>query len=146
MAAKGAWRNYGRINGSDLGRKAIKVHICQGCGTWFERNKPPQCTSCGIMAFDTFDSKTEAKRWMQLRLLERGGHISDLRRQIAFPLMTVGKQGLATKFADYVADFVYEEKGQRVIEDSKAQNGISPESALKLRVMEAMGLPVKLTH
>jgi len=142
---KRAWRNFGRINGSDLGAKAIRVHICTSCGMWHERTKPPQCVTCGMMQFDSFDSKTEAKRWATLRLLERGGHISELRRQVPFPLMTVGKLGLATKFAEYVADFVYVEKGERVIEDSKARSGISPESALKLRCMEAAGLTVKLT-
>lgn len=144
MAAKAAWRKFGRINGSDLGRMAIKVHICTGCGEWHEGKKPAQCR-CGVMSFDTFDSKTEAKRWAQLRMLERAGHISGLRRQVPFPLMTVGREGLACRFADYIADFVYTENGERVIEDSKAKNGISPEASLKLRIMEAMGLPVKLT-
>ncbi len=141
---KGAWRGYARLNGSDLGRMAIRVHICTSCGDWHEGKKPAQC-HCGMMLFDSFDSKGEAKRWAQLNLLQRGGHISELRRQVPFPLMTIGREGLATKFAEYVADFVYVEKGERVIEDSKARSGISPESALKLRVMEAMGLPVKLT-
>ena len=143
--AKGAWRKFGRINGSDLGAKAIRVYICTSCGMWHERAKPPQCVTCGMMAFDSFDSKGEAKRWATLQLLVKAGEISELRRQVVFPLMTVGRQGLATRFADYVADFVYVEKGERVIEDSKARSGISPEAALKLRVMEAMGLTVKLT-
>lgn len=141
---KRAWRKFGRINGSDLGAKAIRVHICTSCGEWWEGKKPAQCR-CGMMAFDSFDSKGEAKRWAQLNLLQRAGHISELRRQVPFPLMTVGRQGLATKFADYIADFVYVENGERVIEDSKARAGISPEAALKLRCMEAAGLTVKLT-
>jgi hypothetical protein len=142
--AKAAWRKFGRINGSDLGRMAIKVFICQSCGAWFEGKAPAQC-DCGRLAFDRFDSKTEAKRWAQLRLLERAGHISELRRQVPFPLLTVGREGLAVKFATYVADFVYVENGQRITEDSKAKAGISPESALKLRCMEAAGYPVRLT-
>lgn len=139
-----AWRGYARLNGSDLGRMAIRVHICTSCGEWHEGKKPAQCR-CGMMAFDSFDSKGEAKRWAQLGLLERGGHISELRRQVPFPLMTIGREGLATKFAEYVADYVYVENGQRVIEDHKARSGISPEAALKLRCMEAAGNTVKLT-
>lgn len=143
---KGQWRKFGRLNGSDLGRMAIRVHICQKCGMWHEGAKPDQCHTCGVLAtFDHFDSKGEAKRWAQLRLLERSGQITALRRQVSYPLLTVGREGLPVRFAYYVADYVYEENGIEVIEDHKAPSGISPEAALKLRVMEAAGRPVKLT-
>ena len=46
-----------------------------------------------------FASKKEAKRWSELRLLERAGKIKNLRRQVPYPLT------IKTK---YVADFVYE--------------------------------------
>ena len=62
----------------------------------------------------TFDSKREAVRWGELRLLERAGQISDLQRQVRFPIAVNGHPiGL------YVADFTYLAKGQRVVEDSK---------------------------
>jgi hypothetical protein len=62
----------------------------------------------------TFDSKHEAKRWTELKLLERAGQITDLLRQVKFPIAVNGHPiGL------YVADFAYIEKGQRVVEDSK---------------------------
>lgn len=140
-----AWRNFARINGSDLGRLAIKVHICCGCGTWYEGKKPVQCDMCGRLDFDDFDSKTEAKRWANLRLLERAGEISDLQRQVPFPLMTITADGKPVRWATYLADFVYTENGSRVVEDSKARSGISPEAALKLRCMEAAGISVRLT-
>lgn len=38
-----------------------------------------------------FDSKREANRWLGLRLLERAGQITDLRRQV--PIMLEGRDG-----------------------------------------------------
>lgn len=139
-----AWQKFGRINGSDLGKRAIRVHICSACGMWFEGTMPVQC-SCGRLTFDHFDSKGEAQRWMQLRLLERAGEISELRRQVPFPLFTLTGLGKPVQFAIYKADYVYLENGLRVIEDFKSKSGISPEAALKLRVMEAAGNSVRLT-
>jgi len=39
----------------------------------------------------TFDSKKEAKRWGELKLLEQAGEIIELRRQVVVPL--VGRDG-----------------------------------------------------
>lgn len=39
----------------------------------------------------TFDSKHEAKRWMELRILEKAGEIDNLKRQV--PIMLQGKNG-----------------------------------------------------
>ncbi len=141
---KNAWQKFNRVNGSDIGKLAIKVYLCTLCRCWHEGKKPAQCIDCGGMAFDMFDSKTEAKRWAQLSMHQRQGLISELRRQVKFPLMTVGRQGLAIEFAYYLADFVYVENGVRVIEDSKG-GGVSPDARLKLACMQAMGLPVRLT-
>lgn len=46
-----------------------------------------------------FASKKEAKRWQELKLLEKAGHITNLKRQVRYKLQmeTV-----------YVADFVYD--------------------------------------
>ncbi len=49
-----------------------------------------------------FDSKGELARWEELRLLERAGEISGLRRQIKYPLVVNG-----VDLGSYVADFVY---------------------------------------
>jgi hypothetical protein len=63
-----------------------------------------------------FDSQRELRRWGELKLLERAGEITNLKRQVPFELIPkVGRQR-ATYF---VADFVYEEKGRTVVEDSK---------------------------
>ena len=64
----------------------------------------------------TFDSKHEADRWFALRLLERGGYIKNLERQVRIELIPKSRFGRAIV---YVADFVYEENGNKVIEDAK---------------------------
>lgn len=51
-----------------------------------------------------FDSKKEASRWAQLKLLQAAGKIRNLKRQV--PLRCEVNGELVCK---YVADFVYEE-------------------------------------
>jgi hypothetical protein len=63
---------------------------------------------------ETFDSAKEARRWQELKLLEAAGEIKSLRRQVTFPCEHNGV--LITK---YRADFVYEQQGRVVVEDSK---------------------------
>jgi hypothetical protein len=86
-----------------------------------------------------FQSKLEADRWMQLRLLERAGQISDLRRQVEYWL--IAGDVLA---AVYVADFVYVENGKEVVEDTKGT--ITKEFEIKYALMKGLlGIEVKLT-
>lgn len=82
---------------------------------------------------EKFDSRKELCRWLELRLLERSGEISDLRRQVKFELIpsqrepdTIGKRGGLIKGkviehgVNYVADYVYKDKqGNTVVEDVK---------------------------
>ena len=64
-----------------------------------------------------FDSKREAARWRELRLLERAGEISDLRRQVRYELVP---KLPGERPVDYIADFVYRDKnGNEVVEDVK---------------------------
>jgi hypothetical protein len=53
----------------------------------------------------TFDSKREAKDWQELLLLQKAGKISDLQRQVEFPLK-VKKLLIAT----YRADFTFTDR------------------------------------
>ena len=69
-------------------------------------------TSDGI----THDSVKEANRWCELKLLERAGRISDLRRQVKFEL--IPKQE-GERAIHYIADFVYIENGRQVVEEVK---------------------------
>lgn len=61
-----------------------------------------------------FDSRREYARWLALNLMLRAGRISDLRRQVVYELKANG-----VTIAKYVADFVYVEDGQTVVEDVK---------------------------
>lgn len=63
-----------------------------------------------------FDSKKEARRWRQLQAAQSAGAISNLERQVRFDLHGVGEVKLAT----YVADFVYLQDGERIVEDVKS--------------------------
>jgi hypothetical protein len=86
-----------------------------------------------------FDSKREAKRYKELKLLEMCGAIKDLKRQVVFELIptqreestrvyTKGrKKGqpiegkVIEKAVTYIADFTYIDSstGKMVVEDSK---------------------------
>ena len=73
---------------------------------------------------ETFDSIKECEHWCQLRLLERGKAISDLRRQVKFELLPAqkGPDGKVIERAvSYVADFTYvdKRKGEFIVEDTK---------------------------
>lgn len=73
-----------------------------------------------------FDSKKEARRYQQLKMLERAGEISNLRLQVKYYFEVNG--GLVTYDSGrkmfYKADFVYHDEmlGQEVVEDVKGQD------------------------
>lgn len=62
-----------------------------------------------------FDSKKEAQRWGELRLMERAGVISKLRHHVMYDLCVNG-----AIVAQYEADFVYLDNGLEVVEDVKS--------------------------
>lgn len=79
-----------------------------------------------------FDSVREMRRYAELSLLEKAGDIKNLRMQVVYELLpvqrepdTIGKRGGVKKgkvienAVKYVADFVYEQDGETVVEDSK---------------------------
>lgn len=61
-----------------------------------------------------FQSKAEARRYAELRLLQRAGQIADLRVHPRYPLVVNG-----VKCGYYEADFAYREGEQEVVEDVK---------------------------
>ena len=69
----------------------------------------------------TFDSRKEYLRFCELSLLEKAGMVTGLRRQVRFEL--IPSQRIDGKVVErpvhYVADFVYQENGQTVVEDTK---------------------------
>lgn len=69
-----------------------------------------------------FDSKKEANRYKELKLLEKAGHIKNLRLQPKFELLPKYEiNGRKVRAMYYIADFEYEEvtTGEKVIEDVK---------------------------
>jgi hypothetical protein len=68
-----------------------------------------------------YDSKREAKRAGELKLLERAKIISDLKEQVIFNLVPACAKADGTKErpVTYTADFVYIENGIQVVEDCK---------------------------
>jgi hypothetical protein len=63
-----------------------------------------------------FHSKGEARRYLDLKLRLAAGEISDLRLQVRYDLMVAG-----VLITTYIADFVYLENGQEVVEDFKGK-------------------------
>lgn len=68
-----------------------------------------------------FDSIKECQRYCELKLMQRAGVISDLQLQVPFELIPAqridGK--VVERAVTYVADFVYKQNGQTVVEDTK---------------------------
>lgn len=87
----------------------------------------------------TFDSKLEAKRYGELKLLEKGNLIFGLELQPKFPIVVNGK-----KICTYIADFKYILKtsqpqgvgSEEIIEDVKGMK--TPIYNLKKKLMKAI--------
>jgi hypothetical protein len=99
-----------------------------------------------------FDSRKEARRWQQLRLLESRGEIQDLKRQVEYELVPnqyeiverysdkTGKRlkdekRLAERRVYYVADFVYTKDGETVVEDTKSPVTRTKDYIIKRKLM-----------
>lgn len=71
-----------------------------------------------VVAGIAFDSKKEASRFQELKLLEKSGCISDLKIQVCF--LICPRMGGNKRARYYIADFVYKEGGKSIIEDVKS--------------------------
>lgn len=100
-----------------------------------KKYRSKKTTAYGI----SFDSKREAERYCELRVLEKAGKITDLQMQVPFELVPAQyetgtrlrrtKSGLKASSVSrlverpvkYIADFVYiePESGEKVVEDTK---------------------------
>lgn len=73
----------------------------------------------------TFDSKREAKRYNELKLLKRAGLIKNLELQKRFVLLDKYENGNGEKIrsVSYVCDFFYKDvnTGEDIVEDVKGQ-------------------------
>jgi hypothetical protein len=124
---------------------------CPVCDQWY---CGAQCHRCGQQADPathnkygsrrttvdgvTFDSAKEARRFGELVMMQKAGHISGLRRQVPFDLVVNGH-----KVATYRADFCYvDASGLDVVEDVKGFR--TPVYRLKRKLMLACwGIDIK---
>lgn len=81
----------------------------------------------------TFDSKREADRYSELKIMQKAGVIRDLRLQVKFPFFTDSIRPTKPTF-NYVADFVYISGDHEVIEDCKGFK--TPVYRLKKKLIE----------
>ena len=103
-----------------------------------------------------FDSVKEFNRYLDLKVLEKAGLISELQRQVKFVLIeaqrepdSIGKRGgkikgkLLEREAAYIADFTYrDENGELIVEDTKGIR--TPEYVLKRKLMlKVHGIQIK---
>lgn len=111
---------------------------------WYNQNKYRNTKT--IVDGITFDSRKEASRYRELKLLLDAGSISNLRCQEKFVLIPVqrepdiiGVRGgikkgkVIEKECSYLADFVYEEDGQTVVEDVKGYKNGSAYNIYKIK-------------
>lgn len=103
---------------------------------YFRTKKSKYNATKVVVDGDVYDSKKEARRGVELTLAEKVGKIENLRRQVKYILIpeqrepdTVGPRGgkkkgkLIEKEIAYIADFVYEQDGQTIVEDVKGYKG-----------------------
>lgn len=99
-----------------------------------------------------FDSKREFLRYMDLRILERAGEISDLKVHPKYPITIGGieirifskRYHKTGKHLTYVGDFEYRRAGELVIEDVKMQSGHRTDVyRIKRALMKAMGYDIE---
>lgn len=95
-------------------RKPLAMRVATS-GTSKYRNT--KCTVDG----ESYRSKREAQRHRTLMVMQRGGLIADLQREVPFVLAQSVRFAAkrATPALRYFADFVYTQDGQRVVEDCK---------------------------
>lgn len=94
-----------------------------------------------------FDSRKEYKRFCELQIMEAGGLIKNLQRQVKYVLIpaqrepdTVGKRGgikqgeLIERECSYIADFCYQlPTGETIVEDVKGYKGGGAYSVFKIK-------------
>lgn len=89
----------------------------------------------------TFDSRKEGRRYAELKMLERGGIIHDLQTQVPFILIPAqyavvdGKKKCIERECKYIADFVYYENGELVVEDTKSEATKTKDYIIKRKLL-----------
>ena len=79
-----------------------------------------------------FHSKKEAKDWEELKILERAGAISCLRRQVKIPITSHGEP-----ICNYIADFTYIVNGDSKITIHETKGVWTQTARLKWKLLKA---------
>lgn len=93
----------------------------------------------------TFDSKKEYNRYLELMIYQQGGVISDLKRQVPFVICDKVKDEngrTLQRESKYIADFTYVKDGQLVVEDAKGYRTDLYKLKKKL-MLERYGIAIK---
>ena len=93
---------------------------------------------------ELFDSRKEARRWLELKSLEKIKAISDLQRQVKYVLIPVQREDgkVIERECSYYADFVYHQNGKLIVEDAKGMK--TPEYIIKRKLMLSVhGIRIK---
>ena len=96
-------------------------------------------------AGEVFDSKREFERFRELELRVRAGVIHDLHRQVRFELIPAQYEGKnqVERAVHYVADFVYWEGDQMVVEDVKSKATRTESYIIKRKLMRQKGYIIR---
>ncbi len=85
-----------------------------------------------------FQSKAEAHRYQELRLLEKAGHIKGLELQPSFPIHVAHHRGgELTQVCVYKADFRYREGPRGLLKVEDVKGVCTPVYKLKKKMVEA---------
>lgn len=125
---------------NSIRNRRTMVWVCRFCDHWHRHVKPGACQNCGNGEFLYFASHIEAKRYVELLLLQRHGKITRLRTQVVFPFKHNG-----VDIGSYRADFTYTDtNGEHITEDVKPKAFRDDVYKLKAKMMAAFyGIIVK---
>ena len=84
-----------------------------------------------------FDSKKEANRYVELKLLQRAGKICELQLQKEFELLPSQKIDgkVVERAVKYKADFYYLQDGRVVVEDTKSDATKTKDYIIKRKLL-----------
>lgn len=120
---------------SRLAASASAVHP-PACGSSKSRRRNKYGAQATEVDGLRFDSKAEARRYLQLKDMMRAGEISDLEIQVEYLLIPVQKvAGRTERPVKYVADFRYKQGDQVIVEDTKSAPTKTKEYTIKRKLM-----------
>lgn len=126
---------------SRVGRGKVRTHLMEGVDIDRIHRHPKYGNQKTEIDGITFDSKKEALRYQDLKLMEKAGEISELDRQVRFPLR-VNRQEICC----YIADFTYRKRGGGTIVAEDTKGVRTRDYIIKKKLMKAIhGIEIQET-